>query len=73
MVRKYPIGLQSFLPTTLLFQTGYLTIKQYNPEVGFYVLDFPNKEVRQSMQVFMLSAHIPNKLWGNGNQMLSLR
>ena len=44
-------GPESIVPTTLLFQTGYLTIKQYNPEAGFYVLDFPNKEVRQSMQV----------------------
>ena len=32
----------------LMFQTGYLTIKSYDEEVGVYTLDYPNKEVRQS-------------------------
>ncbi len=30
----------------LMFQTGYLTIQDYNPEESSYTLDFPNKEVR---------------------------
>ena len=29
----------------LLFQTGYLTIKEYSPEWNRYLLDFPNQEV----------------------------
>ncbi|MDE6548776.1 MAG: ATP-binding protein [Muribaculaceae bacterium] len=32
-----------FVP--LLFQSGYLTIKGYNPDTSKYLLDFPNSEV----------------------------
>ena len=34
----------------LLFQTGYLTIKEYRYEFGYesYVLDYPNREVRNA-------------------------
>ena len=30
----------------LMFQTGYLTIKDYKTDLGAYQLDFPNQEVR---------------------------
>ncbi|MDE7413387.1 MAG: ATP-binding protein [Muribaculaceae bacterium] len=30
----------------LLYQTGYLTIKDYDPERDRYILDFPNREVK---------------------------
>ncbi|MEM9416988.1 MAG: AAA family ATPase [Bacteroidota bacterium] len=30
----------------LMFQTGYLTIQDYDAEIGAYQLDFPNQEVR---------------------------
>lgn len=36
----------------LLFQTGYLTIKEKGPYR--YVLDYPNKEVRESMYQYMM-------------------
>jgi hypothetical protein len=42
----YDIEKLQLLP--LMFQTGYLTIKEYDEEVGVYTLDYPNKEVRQS-------------------------
>jgi hypothetical protein len=32
----------------ILFQTGYLTIKDYNPIFKIYHLDYPNNEVRSS-------------------------
>jgi hypothetical protein len=32
----------------LMFQTGYLTIKNYDEELDVYTLDYPNREVRQS-------------------------
>jgi hypothetical protein len=38
---------------TLLFQTGYLTIKSKD-EFGDFILDYPNKEVEQSMLQFLL-------------------
>jgi hypothetical protein len=34
---------------TLLFQTGYLTVKSRNIRNGMYVLDYPNQEVEQAM------------------------
>lgn len=32
----------------LLYQTGYLTIKEYDPTKNTYKLDFPNREVRDA-------------------------
>ena len=32
----------------LMFQTGYLTIQDYNPEEDSYKLGFPNREVKQA-------------------------
>jgi hypothetical protein len=36
--------MKSVLP--LFYQSGYLTIKDYDPEMDFYTLGFPNNEVR---------------------------
>ncbi|MCQ2256638.1 MAG: ATP-binding protein [Bacteroidaceae bacterium] len=36
-------------PISLLYQSGYLTIKSYDKELDFYTLHFPNFEVRQGM------------------------
>lgn len=41
---------------TILFQTGYLTIKQYNPMNGDCVLDYPNREVEQAMANYIIAA-----------------
>jgi hypothetical protein len=37
------------LSAPLLFQTGYLTLKSYNPELQMYELGYPNKEVQASL------------------------
>lgn len=50
-------GPGSIEPVTIMFQTGYLTIKDYIPEAQLYILDYPNQEVRQSTQLFLLSAY----------------
>ncbi|SFC09378.1 PD-(D/E)XK nuclease superfamily protein [Parapedobacter composti] len=50
-------GPDSIEPVTILFQTGYLTVKDYDAKTRIYTLDFPNLEVRESMQVFLLSAY----------------
>jgi hypothetical protein len=42
--------------TSLLLQTGYLTIKNITPS-GKFVLDYPNKEVRQAFGQFLLSEY----------------
>ena len=40
-------GMTSILP--LFYQSGYLTIKDYNWQNGLYTLGYPNKEVRDGM------------------------
>ena len=45
---KHPVlHLTSAVP--LLYQSGYLTIKKYNPILQSFQLDYPNKEVRLGM------------------------
>ncbi|HEV2479365.1 MAG TPA: AAA family ATPase [Puia sp.] len=41
----------------LLFQTGYLTIKGYDPSKTRYTLDYPNLEVEDSLVEALLSAY----------------
>ena len=43
--------------TAIMFQTGYLTIKEHDPdpEKNTYLLDFPNKEVRESFLNFAVN------------------
>jgi hypothetical protein len=41
----------------LLFQTGYLTIHDYNPEYRLYTLGYPNLEVQDTMHQHLLAAY----------------
>jgi len=45
------------LSAPLLFQTGYLTLKNYDPELQMYELGYPNKEVKASLLDALLSAY----------------
>jgi Predicted AAA-ATPase/PD-(D/E)XK nuclease superfamily len=48
--------LESKLPLhTLLFQTGYLTIKSYDPKLKAYTLGCPNEEVRLSLSTYLIA------------------
>jgi Predicted AAA-ATPase/PD-(D/E)XK nuclease superfamily len=49
---KYDLENLTLIP--LLFQTGYLTIKKVDRMTGDMVLDYPNKEVRESMYEFLI-------------------
>ncbi len=49
---KYDIENIELIP--LLFQTGYLTIKSIDAMTGDMILDYPNKEVRESMYSFLI-------------------
>jgi Predicted AAA-ATPase/PD-(D/E)XK nuclease superfamily len=51
-LNKYDIDNLDLVP--LCFQTGYLTIKHIDPMTGDMILDYPNKEVRESMYQFMI-------------------
>jgi hypothetical protein len=54
LLNKYDIENLDLVP--LCFQTGYLTIKHLDPRTGDMILDYPNKEVRESMYQFMIDA-----------------
>ncbi len=41
---------------SLLFQTGYLTIKHIDRKRGRYTLDYPNREVSEAMQSHIIAA-----------------
>lgn len=42
----------------LLYQSGYLTIKDYDPESYIYTLDFPNQEVRTGFIGSMMQVYV---------------
>ncbi len=49
---------QRLNPITVLFQTGYLTVKDYEHEDLIYTLGFPNLEVRHSLQEILLNEYL---------------
>ena len=54
--------------TSLMFQTGYLTIKEKS-EDGDLVLSYPNQEVRRAMYSFLIDGVIPSR---GGNEVTVL-
>lgn len=49
-------------PVPILYQSGYLTIKDYDQEFRYYTLGFPNKEVEEGFTKFLLPhyAYLPS-------------
>ncbi len=43
----------------ILYQAGYLTIKDFDPQWNTYVLDYPNNEVRVGMMQNMMKYYFP--------------
>ena len=61
-------GMQDIVnrPIPLFFQTGYLTIKDYDSEYNEYRLGFPNDEVKNGFLKFIFSYYVPvNPAEGN--------
>lgn len=54
------VGLNDRNPIPLMFQTGYLTIADYNKETGLYELRFPNREVEEGFYDELLKVYIPD-------------
>ena len=53
-------------PVPLFFETGYLTIKDYDREYNEYRLGFPNEEVKTGFLNFIFSDYVPvNPAEGN--------
>ena len=49
-------SMSSVIP--LLYQSGYITIKAYDPETELYTLDIPNKEIRVGLYRCLLPNYI---------------
>jgi hypothetical protein len=50
---------QSTDPIPVIYQSGYLTIKDYNPRFKTYKLGFPNVEVEEGFMNFLLPYYSP--------------
>ena len=50
-------------PLPMIYQSGYLTIKDYDREMNEYLLDFPNREVRSGFITALASDY-----FGGGNE-----
>jgi hypothetical protein len=48
-------------PTPLLYQSGYLTIKDYNAMFNQYILGFPNEEVKYGFFEELLYVYMPEE------------
>lgn len=48
-------------PLPLLYQSGYLTLSDYNEEFQEYTLDFPNEEVRIGFYRYLINNYIYDK------------
>ena len=51
-------------PIALMYQSGYLTIKGYNPEFHTYSLDYPNEEVRSGFLNSLSQLYAPGLIEG---------
>ena len=52
-------------PIPLLYQSGYLTIKDYDKTTGIYTLGFPNLEVKNGFLTFLLNYYTTARGAGN--------
>ena len=46
-------------PVPLFYQTGYLTIKGYDREFREFILDYPNREVKESFIKYLVQFYMP--------------
>ncbi|MDE6027653.1 MAG: ATP-binding protein [Muribaculaceae bacterium] len=53
------VGMNDTNPFPLMFQTGYLTIGEYDSEVDLYTLRFPNREVEIGFYKYLLPIYAP--------------
>ena len=51
-------GILTTDPIPPLYQTGYLTIKEYDPVFNTYTLDYPNHEVRRGFLSFLVPYYV---------------
>ena len=49
------------MPLPMIFQSGYLTIKAVDRDFNTYLLDFPNREVREGLVTLLMSNYVQPK------------
>lgn len=52
------IDTESSNPIPVIYQSGYLTIKDYDAEFGEYLLGFPNSEVEEGFTKYLMPCYI---------------
>ena len=70
MLKDYRDDNPDLIP--LLYQTGYLTLKDYDASKAAYTLTFPNKEVEYGLLDSLLPAYAGNVGAGSGKDILTL-
>ncbi|MDY4552709.1 MAG: AAA family ATPase, partial [Parabacteroides sp.] len=48
-------------PLPMIYQSGYLTIKDYDPEMNSFLLDFPNNEVKKGFLTLVAADYLKPK------------
>jgi hypothetical protein len=59
MITNYKVGDEDPIP--ILYQSGYLTIKNYNRKFREYTLGFPNNEVKYGFIRRLVPAYVPKR------------
>ena len=57
--------------TPLLYQSGYVTIKDYDKEARLYTLDIPNKEIRVGLYESLLPNYLEGRFYEKGGVAIS--
>ncbi|MGP1460704.1 MAG: PD-(D/E)XK nuclease domain-containing protein, partial [Bacteroides sp.] len=70
-LQDFRIGALNPLP--VLFQAGYLTIKNYNPDEHLYYLRFPNEEVKYGFLQTLLMGYYPTAVLDAGVDIVQFR
>jgi hypothetical protein len=58
-------------PIPVIFQSGYLTITDYDERFGLYKLGFPNEEVREGFMRFLMPYYTPVEKGKSGFQIMN--
>ena len=53
-------------PISVIYQSGYLTIKKYDREFGLYTLGFPNREVEEGFLRFLMPYYAKSDMTKSG-------
>lgn len=48
-------------PLPMIYQSGYLTIKDYDQDTESFLLDIPNNEVREGLLTILANAYLKTK------------